>query len=105
MPQTDIIARIREGDRETFNAFCRERYASLIAFARLFLSRINGTWADDVVQDVLFGLWQNRASLYDDGSSLQAYSKRSVAPRHWMRTMSPSWFPAWRNTTIRTAIR
>ena len=46
MPQTDIIARIREGDRETFNAFCRERYASLIAFARLFLSRINGTWAD-----------------------------------------------------------
>ena len=78
MPQTDIIARIREGDRETFNAFCRERYASLIAFARLFLSRINGTWADDVVQDVLFGLWQNRASLYDDGSSLQAYLLRSV---------------------------
>ena len=81
MPQTDIIARIREGDRETFNAFCRERYASLIAFARLFLSRINGTWADDVVQDVLFGLWQNRASLYDDGSSLQAYLLRSVYHR------------------------
>ena len=67
MPQTDIIARIREG--------------SLIAFARLFLSRINGTWADDVVQDVLFGLWQNRASLYDDGSSLQAYLLRSVYHR------------------------
>ena len=81
MPQTDIIARIREGDRDAFNAFCRERYASLIAFARLFLSRINGTWADDVVQDVLFGLWQNRASLYDDGSSLQAYLLRSVYHR------------------------
>lgn len=81
MPQTDIIARIREGDRDSFNAFCRERYASLIAYARLFLSRINGTWADDVVQDVLFGLWQNRASLRDDGSSLQAYLLRSVYHR------------------------
>ena len=78
MPQTDIIARIREGDRDSFNAFCRERYASLIAYARLFLSRINGTWADDVVQDVLFGLWQNRASLRDDGSSLQAYLLRAT---------------------------
>ena len=81
MPQADIITRIRNSDREAFNAFCRERYASLIAYARLFLSRINGTWADDVVQDVLFGLWQNRATLRDDGSSLQTYLLRSVYHR------------------------
>lgn len=80
MTQTEID-RIRQGDREAFNDLCRERYASLISYARLFLSRVNAAWAEDVVQDVLFGLWQNRSSLYDDGSSLQGYLLRSVYNR------------------------
>ena len=71
--ETSLAARIRAGDREAFDTLCRERYASLIAYARLFLSGFNASWAEDVVQDVLFGVWTNRARLKEDGTDLQAY--------------------------------
>jgi RNA polymerase sigma-70 factor (ECF subfamily) len=74
----DILSRIRKGDRGAFNLFCKERFPSLIAYARLFLSDY---WADDVVQDVFFGVWQNRAKLENDGSDLQSYLIRSVYNR------------------------
>lgn len=77
MAQYEIIERIRKGDRSAFNELCRERYASLISYARLFL---NGHWAEDVVQDVLFGVWQNRRTL-DSETNLQAYLIRSVYNR------------------------
>lgn len=74
----DILSRIRKGDRVAFNLFCKERFPSLIAYARLFLSDY---WADDVVQDVFFGVWQNRSKLENDGSDLQSYLIRSVYNR------------------------
>jgi RNA polymerase sigma-70 factor (ECF subfamily) len=73
-----LINGIRNGDRKAFNAFCIERYPSLISYARLFLSN---SWADDVVQDVFFGVWQNRKKLENDGSDLQSYLIRSVYNR------------------------
>lgn len=79
--QTGLIAQIKAGDRRAFDTLCRERYASLISYARLFLSGVNATWAEDVVQDVLFGVWQNRRRLREDYSGLQAYLLRSVYNR------------------------
>ena len=76
-----LVARIKDSDREAFDQLCRERYASLISYARLFLSGINASWAEDVVQDVLFGVWQNRKSLREDDASVQAYLIRSVYNR------------------------
>jgi RNA polymerase sigma-70 factor (ECF subfamily) len=79
--QKGLVTRIRYGDREAFNLLCRERYASLISYARLFLSGINGSWAEDVVQDVLFGVWQNRRTLKEDDGTLQSYLLRAVYNR------------------------
>lgn len=79
--QAGLITQIKSGDRIAFDMLCRERYASLISFARLFLSGINQTWAEDVVQDVLFGVWQNRRRLREDESELQAYLLRAVYNR------------------------
>ncbi len=81
METSSLTSRIRKGDREAFNTLCRERYALLIAYARLFLSGINSAWAEDVVQDVLYGVWQNRSHLREDGSELQAYLLRAVYHR------------------------
>lgn len=77
MKYEDTIRRISQGDREAFNDLCRERYASMLSYARLFLK---GDWAEDVIQDVLYGVWQNRANL-DPESNLQGYLIRSVYNR------------------------
>ncbi len=79
--QAGLILLIKSGDRNAFDVLCRERYASLISFARLFLSGVNQSWAEDVVQDVLFGVWQNRRKLREDDRGLQAYLLRSVYNR------------------------
>lgn len=72
-----ITDRIRKGDREAFNTLCRERYASLIAYARVFLDDAS---AQDVVQDVLFSVWQRRETLWE-GSDLTPFLMRSVYNR------------------------
>ena len=79
--QAGLILLIKSGDRNAFDVLCRERYASLISFARLFLSGVNQSWAEDVVQDVLFGVWQNRRTLKEDDGTLQSYLLRSVYNR------------------------
>lgn len=76
-----LTALIRLGDRAAFDMLCRERYVSLVSYARLFLAGVDPIWAEDVVQDVLFSLWQNRRRLRDDESELQAYLLRSVYNR------------------------
>lgn len=77
MLQLELISRIKEGDRSAFDALCRERYASMISYARLFLK---GDWAEDVVQDVLFSVWQRRETL-DEEQNLQGYLIRSIYNR------------------------
>ncbi len=79
--QSGLITRIKSGDREAFNELCRSRYVSLLAYARLFLSGTDRGWAEDIVQDVLFGLWQNKRRLREDDKELQAYLLRSVYNR------------------------
>ena len=77
MSANPLIYRITQGDREAFNSLCRERYASLVSYAGMFLST---EWAKDVVQDVLFAVWENRSRL-DCSTDLQAYLIRSVYNR------------------------
>ena len=49
----------------------------LVSYARLFMK---DDWAEDVVQDVFYNVWQNRAAL-DDSNSLYKYLLRSVYNR------------------------
>ncbi len=76
--EKELIIRIRKGDREAFDRYCRTRYVSLISYARLF---VPAAWAEDVVQDVLFAVWQRRGSLREDPSEVRSYMIRSVYNR------------------------
>ena len=76
--ERELIIRIRKGDREAFDRYCRSRYVSLISYAQLFVPAV---WAEDVVQDVLFGVWQHRGSLKEDPGQVRAYMIRSVYNR------------------------
>lgn len=49
MPEPGLIRLIKGGDREAFNTLCRNRYASLISYARLVLSGLESSWAQDKV--------------------------------------------------------
>ena len=74
-----LVMRIRRGDRDAFDDLCRETYGTLISYARIFLSSV---WAEDVVQDVLFGLWKHRESIVGEGGgNIKGYLLRSVYNR------------------------
>lgn len=77
MPQTDLIAGIRKGDRDAFDDLCREELPALMAYARAILP---DEWADDAVQDVLYSFWKNREGL-EPGASVRGYLMRSVYNR------------------------
>lgn len=77
MEKISLISRVRAGDRKAFDELCRKYYAMLVSYARLFLK---DDWAEDVVQDVFYNVWQNRAAL-DDSNSLYKYLLRSVYNR------------------------
>ena len=68
-------------DRETFNRFCAAKYPSLLSYARVCLRGSDAAWAEDVVQDVLFAVWQRRFFIFGDASGMQAYLLRSVFNR------------------------
>lgn len=73
----DIIDRIKASDRDAFDLLCRERYAAMLSYARLF---VRDDIAQDIVQDVLFNLWQRREHL-DRQINIQAYLLKSVYNR------------------------
>lgn len=77
MKKNLLITRIKNGDREAFDELCMRYYALLVSYARLFLK---DDWAEDVVQDVLYSVWQNCATL-DDSNSLYKYLMRAVYNR------------------------
>lgn len=77
MEKISLISRVREGDRKAFDELCRKYYAMLVSYARLFLK---DDWAEDVVQDVFYNVWQRRETL-DDSNSLYKYLLRSVYNR------------------------
>ena len=77
MEKISLISRVRAGDRKAFDELCRKYYAMLVSYARLFL---RDDWAEDVVQDVFYNVWQRRETL-DDSNSLYKYLLRSVYNR------------------------
>ena len=69
-----LIRKVKSGDRKAFDQLCSELYGGLISYVRVFLS---DDWAEDVVQDVLFSIWQNRERL-NENSSVDNYIFCSV---------------------------
>ena len=75
-----ILLTITDSQRATARLstnFAGRYYAMLVSYARLFMK---DDWAEDVVQDVFYNVWQNRAAL-DDSNSLYKYLLRSVYNR------------------------
>lgn len=65
------VERIRSGDEAAFEAMFREYYAPLVRFAARYLGR-ECEAARDLVHDVLFNIWQQRAHWKVNGA-LGAY--------------------------------
>ncbi|MFN8210575.1 MAG: RNA polymerase sigma-70 factor [Bacteroidales bacterium] len=73
--ETEIIARIRQGDIREFETLFRSSYASLVKYAGTL--RKDKDTAEEIVQDLFFRLWQNKENLKIE-SSLNGYLFRSV---------------------------
>ena len=98
LPSSELLARIRQGDREAFEQLFRTWYPRLASYAGRILQSRDA--AEDAVQDVLVALWERREKL-PDGSALIGYLFRSVRNRSlnllrqrrtqgkWLATLEP----------------
>ena len=66
----ELLARLRGGDEEAFDAIFRTWYAPLVRLADALVR--DQAVAEEVVQDVMLELWRRREQLTPDGSP-QAY--------------------------------
>lgn len=69
------IEAIKQGNIKEFEQFFREYYQPLLAYANRFFDRQAD--AEEIVQDLFFKLWENRARL-EITSSLSSYLFRSI---------------------------
>ena len=95
----NLIRKVKSGDRKAFDRLCFELYGGLISYVRVFLS---DDWAEDVVQDVLFSIWQNRERL-DENSSVDNYifcSVRNAAFNYIKQQQHSQDFREWYNYRI-----
>jgi RNA polymerase sigma-70 factor (ECF subfamily) len=72
---SEIIGRIRQGDKQEFEKLFRSSYVSLVRYAKRFLK--DHDTAEEIVQDLFFRLWQDRGNITIE-SSLNGYLFRSV---------------------------
>ena len=72
---SEIIRRIRQGDKQEFEKLFRSSYVSLVRYARTILK--DHDTSEEIVQDLFFRLWQDRGNLAIE-SSLNGYLFRSV---------------------------
>jgi RNA polymerase sigma-70 factor (ECF subfamily) len=78
IPETELLARIRAGDRAAFERLFRTWYPRLADWAfRLLESR---DAAEDAVQEVFVAIWQGRERL-PEAQSIAAYLHRAVRNR------------------------
>lgn len=75
---SDIIGRIRQGDKQEFEKLFRSSYVSLVRYAKTMLRDHDA--AEEIVQELFFRLWQDRQTLTVK-SSLNGYLFRSVHNR------------------------
>lgn len=75
---TEIITRIRNGDKGQFELLFRSSYVSLVRYAKTLIK--DHDTAEEIVQDLFFRVWQDREKLNIE-SSLNGYLFRSVHNR------------------------
>ncbi len=75
---SEIIRRIRQGDKQEFEKLFRSSYVSLVRYAKKILK--DHDTAEEIVQDLFFRLWQDRGNINIE-SSLNGYLFRSVYNR------------------------
>src|SRR5674476_500919 len=75
---SEIIRRIRQGDKQEFEKLFRSSYVSLVRYAKRILK--DHDTAEEIVQDLFFRLWQDKENLKIE-SSLNGYLFRSVHNR------------------------
>ena len=81
--ETEIIRRIRQGDKGQFESLFRSSYVSLVRYAKTIIK--DHDTAEEIVQDLFVRLWQDRQKLKIE-SSLNGYLFRAVHNRclHWL---------------------
>lgn len=75
---SDIIKRIRQGDKPEFEKLFRSSYVSLVRYATTMLRDHDAS--EEIVQELFFRLWQDRETLKIE-STLNGYLFRSVHNR------------------------
>jgi RNA polymerase sigma-70 factor (ECF subfamily) len=76
--ETELIDRLRNGDRDAFDTIFRRWYPPLVRVAEGMLH--DRAAAEEIVQDVMFGLWQHRSRFSTQGSP-QGYLFRATRNR------------------------
>jgi RNA polymerase sigma-70 factor (ECF subfamily) len=81
--ETEIIRRIRQGDKGQFESLFRSSYVSLVRYAKTIIK--DHDTAEEIVQDLFVRLWQDRQKIKIE-SSLNGYLFRAVHNRclHWL---------------------
>jgi len=75
---SEIIGRIRQGDKQEFEMLFRSSYVSLVRYAKTLIRDHDAS--EEIVQELFFRLWQDRQNLRIE-SSLNGYLYRSVHNR------------------------
>jgi RNA polymerase sigma-70 factor (ECF subfamily) len=75
---SEIVGRIRKGDKTEFESLFRSSYVSLVKYARTLIK--DQDTAEEIVQDLFVRLWQEKEKIKIE-SSLNGYLFRSVHNR------------------------
>lgn len=72
-----LLSKLQQGDKKAFNALFRKYYPTLCAYAHQFVDLED---AEEIVQDVMLWLWENREILLIE-SSLSQYLLKMIYHR------------------------
>ena len=75
---SEIIGRIRQGDKQEFEKLFRSSYVSLVRYAKTMIRDHDA--AEEIVQDLFFRLWKDRQEMKIE-SSLNGYLFKAVHNR------------------------
>lgn len=75
----ELLVRIKAGDDSAFDALFRRYYAELCRTANRFVR--NEAQAEDLIQELFFGLWERRDGLPDDLTAVGGYLHRAARNR------------------------
>lgn len=78
MTESELLARLRDGDDDAFSTIFREHYPGLVVTGTRILR--DRAVAEDIAQDVLLELWRRRASLNLTGP-VRAYLQQATRNR------------------------